>query len=66
MLSILFLINKDILMKMKEHYEQSIIEELEMLENEHDLRNYQNTPPLNIDSIFKAWLERQLRKNSNH
>ncbi|EPO1792856.1 hypothetical protein ACT7BH_004299 [Cronobacter turicensis] len=53
-------------MKMKEHYEQSIIEELEMLENEHDLRNYQNTPPLNIDSIVKAWLERQLRKNSNH
>lgn len=53
-------------MKIKEHFEQSIIEELEMLENEHDLRNYQPPPPLNIDSIVKAWLERQLRKNGNH
>ncbi|WLI77723.1 hypothetical protein Q5705_03955 [Kosakonia sp. H02] len=53
-------------MKMKEHYEQSIIEELEILENEHDLRNYQNNPPLDIDALVKAWLERQSRKKDNH
>lgn len=31
-----------ILMEMKEYYQQSIIEELETLENEHDLRKYKN------------------------